>query len=299
MKYAVIDIGTNSVRLLIAEEHGSALTPIHRALETTRLGAGLMQSGRLSQTGKPATLAAIHTFLSSARQQSVDKTIVFGTSALREATDGQSFVKLLTLHTGLPVIILSAETEATYSYKGAVSSLPQLKDPLIFDLGGGSCELAWYVDDVFHWFSVNLGAVYLSDTFFLHDPPTEDEVNCVKDHVRTVLAGRVPSGVNLAGVGGTVTSLAALAQQLDRYDPERVHGFMLTHKTVKRLLAMLLAVSTKERQVVPSIQKERAAILPAGTVVVDVLLDLCSAPGLTVSEGDLLIGSLYAAIAAT
>ena len=298
MKYAAIDIGTNSVRLLIAEEHGLTLSSVQRELKTTRLGAGLMQTGVLSQSGKQKTLEAILEFIKLARQQSVAKTMIFATSALREATDGETFAIYLAQHTELPVHILSAEKEAAYSYQGAASCLPELKDPAVFDLGGGSCEFAWRDGDLLRWFSVKLGAVYLTDTFFLHDPPTAEEVKRAKDYIRAVLAGRVPRGKSLAGVGGTVTSLAAMAQELVRYDPERVHGFVLTAKTVKTLLATLLAVNTKDRQALPGIQLDRSAILPAGTIVVDVLLDL-TAPGLTVSEGDILLGSLYAAIAAT
>lgn len=294
MNIAAVDIGTNSVRLLVGRWDRGCLHPVERALTTTRLGAGLMEHGMLSVKGKLATLNAAREYVNLAGRLNAASVVVFGTSALREARDGLLFARQLEKEIGCIVEILSTTAEAVYSYQGAIRSLPQIEAPLVFDLGGGSCELAWQEEGMLQSASLKIGAVYLTDSFFRHDPPLVAETAMAAEHIRKQLAALCPLGRPVIGVGGTVTTLAALSLELYPYDPDAVHGYRLTQKIIQDQLARMLALKVRERENIPGMQKGRAQILPAGTLVIDELLASCRATSLTVSEGDILLGRLYA-----
>lgn len=292
MRLAALDIGTNSVRLLVADKTEQGLILKQRALRTTRLGGGLAGSGLLSPAGKEATLLAVRELKALALSQGAAVIHAVGTSALREAGDGRAFAETLTLATGLQVQVLSPEEEASLSYKGAAGTLDLPAGALVFDLGGGSCELAWSEDGVLHAHSLKIGAVYLTDSCFHHDPPSGQEVMLAGREIRSRLAGLSLAGKTPVGLGGTVTCLAAIAAELACYDPDKVHGTVLSRTEVSKILARLLAVPVRERLKITGLQPSRADILPAGTLVVEELLLSCRAEELTVSEGDLLVGLL-------
>lgn len=290
---AVIEIGTNSVRLLVAVREGNTFFPLTRQLVTTRLGAGLISTALLSTEGKKRTLAAIRSFITAADRLCTEKIIIIGTSAMREAQDGAIFAKQIQNQFGVSVNILPCETEALYSYTGVTLSLPAKTGSVVFDLGGGSCEIIWSQEGQLVLCSQKIGAVYLSERFFAHDPPQTAEVELAQSFIRQQLAEcRLPARP-LVGVGGTVTSLAAMAMEMREYAAEQIHGYSLSRTTVRRLLAAMLSLPCSERERLPGIQKERAAILPAGTLAVDLLLEISGEQALLVSEGDILLGSLY------
>ncbi|EEG76634.1 Ppx/GppA phosphatase family protein [Dethiobacter alkaliphilus] len=293
MRHAAIDIGTNSVRLLVAEENGGAMQALDRQLQTTRLGSGLMSCGVLPVQGKERTQEAVAAFVLRAKELKAEKISIFATSALREAEDGAAFAVQLEEAINNSVEIISAQTEARYSYLGVIKSLGE-QDRLVFDLGGGSCELIWPDGDSLAYLSLKIGAVYLTDVFFQQDPPDAGEVDKARRYITECLQKNSFDLKPLAGVGGTVTSLAAMAQKLAVYDPAKVHGYALTRAEIKSQLKKMLALPVAERGMLPGIRKDRAPILPAGTLVIDVLLDICQAESLTVSEGDILLGALYA-----
>ncbi|NLM53178.1 MAG: hypothetical protein GX197_10215 [Firmicutes bacterium] len=295
MRLATIDLGTNTARLLIAELRQGKLAEIDRKLLITRLGYGLQKHSTLSVAGKKATLQAVKTFMQLLKQYEVSRTYIFGTSAMREARDGKIFARELAGISGIPVEILSPETEAYYSFLGVTKSLPLAEQSLVFDLGGGSCELIWQEQSGIKIKSWRIGALYLTDTYFQHDPPTLVEIENVRRLLRSCFQ-ELPHGERMIGVGGTVTSLAAMALELKVYDPQKVHGYVLAAQKIQHLLAKMLHVPTKERAKQFSLEKKRALILPAGALVV---IELLAAAGMTeviASEGDLLLGRLYAAI---
>ena len=293
MYHAAIDIGTNSVRLLVVINKDGVLQPTYRDLCTTRLGSGLVETGLLPEQGKQLTLTAVTQFFNQARKLRATSIVIFATSALREAKDGPLFAMQIATTIGHPVEIINEETEARYSYIGVSKSLSAHGDPLVFDLGGGSCELIWSAGQALSYLSLKVGAVYLTDAFFHHDPPTAREVEATRRHVRNRLLAYPFPKKPLVGVGGTVTSLAANALQMTTYDPDRVHGFSLRRDGIRAQLESMLTLNIAARSQLPGIRKNRAMILPAGTIVIDVLLEICHADFLTVSEGDILLGSLY------
>ncbi|MBS3887540.1 MAG: hypothetical protein KGZ56_10850 [Dethiobacter sp.] len=277
----------------MARREGDTFFPLARQLVTTRLGAGLISTKLLSSEGKERTLDAIRRFMATADSLSTEKIIIVGTSAMREAQDGAIFAEQIQNQFGVIVNILPCETEAIYSYTGATLSLSSMTGAVVFDLGGGSCEVIWSQAGQLVLCSRKIGAVYLSERFFDHDPPQAVEVEAAKLFIRQQLAGCCLPSRPLVGVGGTVTSLAAMAMEMREYVAERVHGYSLSRLTVRSLLAAMLSLPCSERGRLPGIQKERAAILPAGTLVVEMLLAISGESSLLVSEGDILLGSLY------
>jgi len=292
MRLAALDIGSNSVRLLVADKTEQGIFPKQRALRTTRLGSGVVSSGLLSPAGKDATLAAVLELKGLALSLGATVIRAVGTSALREAGDGRAFAGELALAAGLPVQVLSPEEEAAFSYEGAAATLALPGEALVFDLGGGSCELAWREDGALQAYSLKIGAVYLTEAYFHHDPPSRREVLRARRKIRSQLAGFNLAGKALVGLGGTVTCLAGIVAELESYEPDKVHGTVLARTAVTKILDRLLSVPVQERLKITGMQASRADILPAGTLVVEELLLSYGAEALTVSEGDMLVGLL-------
>lgn len=293
LRLAAIDIGTNSVRLLVAEVQDGRIKPIIRKLITTRLGEGLVLRRALPENGKEKTAHAVLTLQKTAVEHDAGTIQLFGTSALREARDGRRFARELSCTTGLCVRILSAEEEAMLSYTGVKETLLMESGTVVFDLGGGSCELIWPEGDRTRIESLKIGAVYLFEKFAHHDPPTEEEMDSAREHIRGLVGRFHLHGRPVVGLGGTVTNLAALAMGMTEYDAKRVHGYRLTRETVLHLLDKMMRVPLAERLLLPGIQADRADIMPVGTVVVNEILQVCQAAHLTVSEGDILVGCIY------
>lgn len=298
MYLAAIDIGTNSVRLLVAAVQGQVLVPIRRELTTTKLGSGLSTSGRLSEQGKKATIQTMEDYLEIAHHHDVAKIIVFGTAALRQAEDGRAFAQEIALLLHQQVDIIPPSTEASLSYLGVTKSLPALGEALVFDLGGGSCELICHQDNEIKAASYELGALYLTERFMQHDPPLETETKAVRAYIRRHL--KLPtSNKVVVGVGGTVSALAAMELKLAHYDADRLHGCILNSTMIEQQYTRMLLLSTAKRSLLPGMPPARALIMPAGTLVVLELLRAVGASQLTVSQGDILLGSLYAVISST
>ncbi|MEW5761856.1 MAG: Ppx/GppA phosphatase family protein [Bacillota bacterium] len=280
---AVIDIGTNSTRLLVADvDAAGRLAVVKTALATTRLGEG-MAGGALTPAGMRRTVEAIGTFRAAAEALEAGKVVAVATSAVREAANRAVFLRLARESCGLEVRVLSGEEEAILSRQGALAGLPV--DPeraLVIDIGGGSTEFCWQEEGRLGWASLPLGAVRLTEVE-IDDAALAEALEPVLGELR-----RRPR--DPVGVGGTITTLAAMAQRLEVYDPARVHGYVLALDEVDRLLALLLASTLEERRRLPGLQPERADIIPAGARILRAVLHGLGAQSIRVSEYDLLHG---------
>ena len=296
---AAIDIGTNSVRLLVADVDAiSGVRPVERALEITRLGDGLHAGGLLSAEAAARTASAVKQYVARAAALGVPSPVVAGTYALRAARNPE----MLLDRVGVTVRVLDGEEEAGLGFRGAVTGLGDL-DPgapvLVLDVGGGSVELS--LGTARHGIegsrSLPVGCVVLTRRMFAHDPPDAGEVAALEGVLAASLdpvvrpLRRGPPGSQaprLVGVGGTVTTLAAMVQRLAPYDPDRVHGFGVTAAEVDRLLATMRAVPLVERRQLPGLQPERADVIIAGTLVVRHVLASLGRDVIIASETDLL-----------
>jgi exopolyphosphatase/guanosine-5'-triphosphate,3'-diphosphate pyrophosphatase len=286
VRVAAIDIGTNSVRLLVAERSPKGdVRPLVRLGDSCRLGEGLEATGRIMPRAEERTRDTLSRFAKRARELDCAEVVVAATNALRSATNGSEVTRRLSSAAGFPIRILSGEEEARFVYRAVVEGLhweAERGEYLVIDIGGGSVEIVRGVgNSVERWVSLELGCVRLSEKFLRSDPPTPEELAALRAHlqeewVRHGLLLR-PTPHAAAGVGGTITALAALNLGLRRYDASRVDGHLLPTGDIRRLTESLCRLTTAERQALATVGPGRADILPAGCVL---LVTLCEAAGL-------------------
>lgn len=300
MRASAIDIGTNSVRLLVADvSPGGGLSTVTRGLEITRLGEGLAVRGGIGDAAAERTLAAVRRFTVAARDAGAESILAFGTFALREASNSPSFLRRVNEETGLDVRLLSGEEEARLAWRGMTRTLVRpLDGTTAIDIGGGSVEItSARGGGAPASASLALGCVEMTERFLPSDPPRPDELAAIRLHASHALAAEVPPSVSrpaarLVGAGGTITAAAAISLGLRRYDPERVHGYALPSAAVSALAARLASMPLAERKSVPGIEEKRADILIAGLVVLGAVMDFFSAGTLTVSDEGILHGAI-------
>jgi exopolyphosphatase/guanosine-5'-triphosphate,3'-diphosphate pyrophosphatase len=302
IRVAAIDAGTNTTRMLVAEVQEGGLTEVERRLIFSRLGEGVDATGRLSARGIKATTAAIAEFVDRSRELGAVRIRVAGTSAVREAANGEELLAAVKEATGLDVEVLTGEAEAALSFAGATEDLPGGRY-LVCDIGGGSTELAAGRKDgtlegpaaLDGAISLKLGVVRLTERHLAHDPPTPEELHSLEADIdRTVQAAGEelpdPSTAGFVGVAGTVTSLAAINLGLKRYDPKLVHGSELTRDDVVGLYHRLARMPLPEREALPALPPGRADVIVAGCAILTRVMARWSFPAVRVSEKDILDG---------
>jgi len=281
---AVIDIGTNSTRLLVAEASAAGrIIPLHTFLKTTRLGEGI-EGGVLLGGPVARTVEALLEMKAEARARSSFSIVAVATSAVRDADNREWFLEEVFRKTGIKVRVLAGTEEAFYSYLGVAGEFGEdLESTVIVDIGGGSTEFTWKSDAGVMCRSVNAGAVRMTEGG--HDDPM------IKKIMREAL-GEVSRGSpgRLTGVGGTVTTLAAMDMGLTRYDRSLVHGYTLTGIRVEKLLERLVRAGPEGRKSIPGLQPARADIIEAGVRILLIIMRFLEIDTLTVSEADLMYG---------
>ena len=290
-RYAGIDLGTNSIRLLVAEVRNSgSIHPLLRLGESCRLGEGMEASGRISETAAERTTHSLRTFVEKARTFHPAGIAVAATHALRSASNGEEVTQRLSEAAGLPVEILSGEDEARLVYRAVAAALPaerKAEPLLVIDVGGGSVEFVRAeADEVAGWCSLDLGCVRLTERFIASDPANDEEYAALGEHVRGELESHRSLFEGLAagaGVGGTLTALAALNLGLARYEASRVEGHYLAREAIGRWAKRLRSLSNWERSGLPAVGSGRADIIVAGCGVLETVLDISPIPGFTVS----------------
>ena len=292
LRVASIDIGTNSVRLLVAERnaHGD-VRPLVRLGESCRLGEGLDATGRIGARAEERTRDTLSRFGRRARELDCVHVLVAATNALRSAANGAEVTDRLSAAAGYPIRILSGEEEARYVYQAVIEGLrwdPGRGEYLVVDIGGGSVEIVRGTGHrVEHWVSLELGCVRLTERFLRSDPPSAGELADLRSFLRSewtrLDALLRPTPQAAAGVGGTITALAALNLGLRRYDASRVEGHLLPTGDVRRLTESLCGLTTGERQALATVGPGRADILPAGCVLLVSLLEAAGLASITAS----------------
>lgn len=277
-KIAVIDIGSNSVRLMLVAD-GKVL---YKALNTTRLGEGLASSPRLKGEAVARTAAAVAEFFCRAKAEGASFVCAFATAAVRTAENGAEFVSLVKESCGLEVDVISGEEEAEIGILGALGN----DDGGIVDAGGASTEIIVRKGGlVLYKKSVNIGVVRLKDM-------------CGADRNKLVEAakvaaesyGKVPCGVPMYAIGGTATTLAAVLLEMKEYDPSRITGTVITLEKMRFLAEKLTAMSAEEIAALPGVPAKRADVLGGGAVLYCVLMDKLGFSQIVVSDSDNLEG---------
>ena len=273
-RFATIDVGTNSVLLLVADRtaEGRFEAVLERA-EITRLGRGVDQSRRLSPEGLEATLSVLTDYAHQARSMGAEGIAVTATSAARDAHNGAEFLEGARQRAGLTVEIISGEQEAQLSFASAhMDFASEAAGPLlVIDIGGGSTEFIYGNPagrvDFRHSFDV--GSVRLTERLIRADPPTSEERQRVEQLLRETFASLPPPppASELVGVAGTVTTVYALHNRVEPYDAQRVHGGTLTLAQLEHLVDQLWSLPLAHRRTLPGLQPKRADVIPAGAMI--------------------------------
>jgi len=294
-RVAAVDLGTNSTRLLVADVEGDRLDDVVRRVTITRLGEGVDERRRLL----PVPIARVRNTLADYRRELEElgaaRTLAIGTSAVRDADNGEAFLGEIEWSYGFETRLLDGDEEAALMLRGVTAGRDApLERTLVVDIGGGSTELVQAMDGVPPSIvSLDFGCVRVTERFLHSDPPTTAELATAAAYVRSLLPPY--DAASAIGVAGTVTTLAALHLDLAEYDPERTHGHEIPHEVVERELARLAAMTLEERLRVPGIAPGRAPVIVAGLVVLREILDAYDLPAIEASERDILHGAALAA----
>jgi exopolyphosphatase/guanosine-5'-triphosphate,3'-diphosphate pyrophosphatase len=287
-RFATIDIGTNSVLLLVAERASDGrFHALDERAEITRLGRGVDATRRLSQEGVDATLAVLEAYARAAKSLGAEAIAVTATSAARDAQNGREFIDAVKARTGLTVEIIAGELEAQYSYL-AVRQMRRDDVPLVvIDIGGGSTEFIYGEhDEVRFRHSFDVGSVRLTERYIRHDPPTAEEQATVRAFLEETLAPapRPPPGAEVVGVAGTVTTLFAVQHRIDPYDAARVEGGRLSIDELREVRERLCSLPLESRRALPGLQPKRADVICAGAMILEAALTRLGASACTVSD---------------
>jgi exopolyphosphatase/guanosine-5'-triphosphate,3'-diphosphate pyrophosphatase len=289
MRVAVVDLGTNSTRLLVADVDDGRVEEVSRRTEITRLGEGVDERRKLL----PLPIARVRNVLTDYRREleglGAERTLAVGTSAIRDAENGEAFLGEVEWSYGFKTRLLSGEEEGELTRRGVAGGRELEPGTLVLDVGGGSTEL---IADGSRK-SIDLGSVRLTERFLHSDPPTREELEEAARAVRDALPDLAPT--QAIGVAGTITTLAAL--ELGEYDVERVHGYRISRDAVDAQLERLASLPLAERRELPGLEPERAPVIVAGAVIVREVLDRYRLDSLEASERDILHGAALDAAA--
>jgi len=310
MVYASIDIGTNTVLLLVARCRDGMIDVIHEEQRIPRLGRGVDRSGNLHSDSMSRVLDALGEYrkLLQLRYPEVadEDVAVTATSAVRDAANRETFILRVEQETGFEVLLLDGEEEAAYTFIGALSVLPEIGRAAVIDIGGGSTEIAYGEGtELLDRYSYDMGSVRFTERYLTHDPPVRHEIETCSDAVRHMLAKRTfgfaenDQKIRLVGVAGTVTSIAYMELGLDSYDPEPLNGTVLGIETVESWIRSLSKLKAAEmEEAYPAVMKGRADVITAGLVILHEFMDYYSIPELTVSTGGIRHGAILKMAAA-
>ena len=280
MRVGVVDLGTNSTRLLVADVNGTRIDEVSRRTNITRLGEGVDERRKLL----PLPVARVRNVLSDYRREleqlGAERVLAIATSAVRDAENGEAFLGEIEWSYGFTTRLLSGEEEAALAHRGASNGRVLGDETLVLDVGGGSTELITASKRA----SLDVGSVRLTERHLHSDPPTREELEVAADTVRAALPDlKLQDAI---GVGGTLTTLAAI--ELGAYDRDAVHGHRLSRGEVETQLGRLASLPLAQRRELPGLEPERAPVIVGGVVIVREVLDRYGLDAIEVSEHDLL-----------
>jgi exopolyphosphatase / guanosine-5'-triphosphate,3'-diphosphate pyrophosphatase len=298
-RVAVVDVGTNSTRLLVADVAGGRVSPLERRSTVTRLGRGVDLSGHLAHEAIEDVCAAVEGYVGLIEELGAEAVDVIATSAVRDADNGSAFVAELRERFALSPRVLDGEEEARLTYLGATSESLPSEPTLVVDIGGGSTEMVvGQGREISFHDSLQAGVVRHSERYISGDPPAASDLEELATDIRGLIESSLGAGVEARqgiAVAGTPTSLAAVELGLEPYDPSRVHGHTLTLPSIQRMLSQLASVPLAERVEIPGLHPDRAPTIVAGVVILVETMRAFGLEEITVSEHDILYGTAIAA----
>ena len=296
---AIIDIGSNSIKFFVGElAEDKTIKTVLDTNDIARLGEGLDATGLISPEAMERNVASVAAFAAKAKELGADQIVSVGTMALRKAGNSDIFVKKVKEACGVDVNIIPGEEEARLSYLAILSGLPLDKDAdlVVFDTGGGSTEFIYGKGTkMVKRFSVNRGAVRITENYLKSDPVTQEEVKAAIAQIDKEFAeaGVVGKPAQLVGMGGTVTSMGAVKHKMVKYDPAVIQGSRLLKKDIEEQIAEYSSRTIEQRKELPGLQPKRADVILAGACILKVITDRLGADGLTISDRGLRHGLAF------
>ena len=302
MRTAVVDLGTNSTRLLVANVADGRVAELDRRTIVTRLGEGVDSTGRLADAAVERVFAALAEFREAIDALGAERVVAVATSAVRDSANGDEFRAAMRERFAIDARTISGDEEARLTFAGATAARAGDARAVVIDIGGGSTEFVVGRPGAapeFH-VSTQAGSVRQTERHLASDPPAAGELSALRAEVRGIVEAGAPADVRGSveagiAVAGTATQLAAVDQELDRYDPERVDGYTLTREAIERMLAGLAAVPLAERRAVTGLHPDRAPTIVAGAAILAESLRSFGLAAVDVSEADILHGAALAA----
>jgi exopolyphosphatase / guanosine-5'-triphosphate,3'-diphosphate pyrophosphatase len=289
MHVAVIDIGTNTVLLLVAQiDKKGIITPLLYEQRVPRLGRGVDGERTLRPEAMERTMAVLREYQAMMSKFVLDRVVVGGTSAVRDAANREKFAELVRSETRFELEILSGEDEALWTYRGAISGIKGIQRATVVDIGGGSTEIIVGISQtITRKISLDIGSVRLTERCFKHDPPTHPELEAAIEIVEDELAkpkGFAFGGSTLVGVAGTATSLALLDQGIERFTVESITNYLLKLERVYSLFRMLREMPSQRIKALSPIMEGRADVITAGVLILREIMAHYKFDSMIVSE---------------
>ena len=300
-RVAALDCGTNSIRLLIAEENAGAstFTEISRKMSIVKLGEGVDKNKAFLPDAISRTLAALKVFAAEIAEAKVAKVRFCATSATRDAQNRDEFLIPVEQILGITPEVISGEEEAKLSFLGATQALSKSDGPfLVIDIGGGSTEFVFGSDHVDAARSVNIGCVRMSERHFKNDPPTQSEIEGAREDIKNAIALAaevvpIRNAKTLVAVAGTATTVAAAALNLAKYDSDLIHLAKISSKETRRVSDWLLTLTRQERSDLGYMHPGRVDVIAAGSLVLAEIIEATGLESFVASENDILDGMVW------
>ena len=297
LRVAVVDMGTNSTRLLVADVDGTRVREVERRSTVTRLGRGVDLSGNLSTDAIDEVAGVVGEYIEIYEALGADRVTAIATSAVRDAGNADAFIAELRERFALDSRILDGDEEARLTYRGSCCDRESVDSTLVVDIGGGSTELIiGSGPEVISSSSLQCGTVRHTERYLRSDPPGPAQLEDLAADVQGLIDAELPpperptAGVGIA-VAGTPTSLAAIDMELDPYDPDRVHGHRLPLGSIQRMCSELSSMTLARRREVTGLHPARAPTIVAGVVILIQVMRAFGLAEIEVSEHDILHGA--------
>jgi Exopolyphosphatase len=297
MKLACIDIGTNSIRLMIADFDGSKFSNVHKELEMTRIGYGVNETKLLDVNRMKLSAEVIDTYYKKSIVAGAEHVFMMATSAVRDAVNADVFIEMVMAKTGQLIDVISGELEAEVGFLGVLLGNDRPEDKLlIIDIGGGSTELiVGDLDGIQFSKSINIGAVRLTGAYVYNDPVKPEEVVVMKsvitEHIEAVVseisAFKIDSAI---GIGGTATTIATMVHSVEHYSRESVHQLKVDQEELAQITTQLLELNVEDKKKIIGLEAKRADIILAGSLILEELLLKLKIQAYSVSDYDNLEG---------
>jgi len=297
IRAASIDIGTNTILLLIADIEAGEIKPVFEAETIVGLGKGLQRSGVISPEAMERGFQTLSQYLDRCRKMDVKSVFAVGTSALREAKNSRDFLEMIDKRLRFPIEIISGEEEARLSFLAVAKDLKEEKQEiLVIDVGGGSTEfILGKGDQVREWMSLPLGSVRFTEQFLISDPVRQEEWDNMEKKIRDLLLN-VPQpreSLIMVAVGGTATTLATVQLGLKEFIPEKIHHFNLTREALKNQLILYRSKTIREREKIPGLPPARADVVLAGGAILYLAMERIGCSSLLTSCHGIRYGLLF------